>query len=572
MANKKNYIATQIRASLLMLMSIFVYSNTAAQAIPDAGSILQQIERDKATRQLPKAPQLQAAPIPEAMPSKNDLRVQVKRFEFVGNNLLSNKILEQAISTYVNKSLGFKELQALTDNIAKLYADAGYVARVYLPKQDVTEGVVTIQIIEAVFGKVNIDNQGKRIPVDLIKGMVQSEQESGEYLSLEAIDRSLLMINEIPGVRLQGGLSTGSVPQSTDLSLGLTDAPLISGDVGIDNTGSRATGSERLAVNGYLLSPRGLGDMGSINSFVTRGSEYVRLGYSIPVGTKGLRLGVNSSYMHFEVITPEFSALAINGQSNTFGLDASYPLIKSRTFNLNVLGNLDQKSFVNNANGVVASDYKITVASITLAAQKFDQIGGGGVTNASAQLVSGHLDLGGQIESSEDTTLKRDYSKLKLMVSREQTITPKLTLFIGYSTQYANQNLDSSEKFYLGGASGIRAYPTSEGGGARGQLLTIEIRRQLEQGMTLTGFYDWGNVMINTDNGTGQISSPAAINRFDLSGVGASLIYLAPQGITIKGIVSQRLGSNPIRNTTTGFDSDGSLTQTRMWITASKAF
>jgi hemolysin activation/secretion protein len=158
------------------------------------------------------------------------------------------------------------------------------------------------------------------------------------------------------------------------------------------------------------------------------------------------------------------------------------------------------------------------------------------------------------------------------MVSREQSIKPKLTLFIGYSTQYANQNLDSSERFYLGGANGIRAYPTSEGGGARGQLLTIEIRRQLEQGMTLTGFYDWGNVMINADNGTGQVSSPAVINRFDLSGVGTSLTYLAPQGITIKGIVSQRLGSNPIRNTTTGFDSDGSLSQTRIWLTASKAF
>ncbi|MFN5233244.1 MAG: ShlB/FhaC/HecB family hemolysin secretion/activation protein [Burkholderiaceae bacterium] len=572
MLNKKNKIATHIGRSLLTVVSTFVYSNTAAQTIPDAGSILQQLERDKATRQQPKALQLNTAPAPEAMSSKNDLRVHVKRFEFAGNNLLSTKILEEAVQTSVNKSPTFKELQLVTDNITKLYTDAGYVARVYLPKQDITEGTITIQIIEAVFGKINIDNQGKRIPVDLIKGMVQSQQASGEYLSLEAIDRSLLMINEIPGVRLQGGLSTGSVPQSTDLSLALTDTPLLSGNVGIDNTGSRATGPERLTVNGYLLSPRGLGDMGSINTFVTRGSEYVRLGYSIPVGIKGLRLGVNSSFLHFDVITPEFSALAINGQSNTFGLDASYPLIKSRTFNLNLLGNLDQKNFLNNANGTVASDYKISVASITLGAQKFDQIGSGGVTNASAQLVSGHLDLGGQIESSEDTTLNRSYSKLKLMASREQVVTSKLALFIGYSTQFASQNLDSSEKFYLGGASGIRAYPTSEGGGARGQLLTIEIRRQLEQGITLTGFYDWGRVMINTDNGAGQVSSPAAINRFDLSGVGASLTYLAPQGITIKGIVSQRLGSNPLRNTTTGFDSDGSFTQMRMWITASKIF
>jgi hemolysin activation/secretion protein len=346
------------------------------------------------------------------MKSKTDLRVQVKRFEFSGNNLLTNKVLEQTVSMYLNKSIGFRELQAITDNITKLYADAGYLTRVYLPEQDITEGVITIQIIEAVFGEVNINNNGKRIPVDLIKEMAKAQQKPGEYLNLDAIDRSILMINEIPGVRVQGGLSAGRAPQSTDLSLNLADAPLIVGDAGIDNTGSRATGPDRLAVNGYLLSPRGLGDMGSINTFITRGSEYVRIGYSIPVSANGLRLGVNSSNINFDVIAPEFSALDINGRSTTIGIDATYPLIKSRTFNLGLLGSLDKKSFLNNAIGTIASDYKITVASITITAQKFDQLGGGGITNTSAQLVSGHIDLGGRIESSEDDSLKRAYSKL----------------------------------------------------------------------------------------------------------------------------------------------------------------
>ena len=51
--------------------------------------------------------------------------------------------------------------------------------------------------------------------------------------------------------------------------------------------------------------------------------------------------------------------------------------------------------------------------------------------------------------------------------------------FASFSGQMAGGNLDPSEKFYLGGSTGVRAYPSGEAGGSTGQLISLELRRQL---------------------------------------------------------------------------------------------
>ena len=60
--------------------------------------------------------------------------------------------------------------------------------------------------------------------------------------------------------------------------------------------------------------------------------------------------------------------------------------------------------------------------------------------------------------------------------------------------QWANRNLDSQNRFSLGGASGVRAYTTLDGFGDDAALLTLEVNKRLKQGLTVGGFYDGGVV------------------------------------------------------------------------------
>ena len=101
----------------------------------------------------------------------------------------------------------------------------------------------------------------------------------------------------------------------------------------------------------------------------------------------------------------------------------------------------------------------------------------------------------------------------------------------------ASKNLDSAEKFYLGGASGVRAYPSSEGGGAEGQLASLELRARLPQNFALSAFYDWGHVTVNRNNG---FTGASALNAYTLQGAGLTAAWFASFGLNLKATWARR--------------------------------
>jgi hemolysin activation/secretion protein len=110
--------------------------------------------------------------------------------------------------------------------------------------------------------------------------------------------------------------------------------------------------------------------------------------------------------------------------------------------------------------------------------------------------------------------------------------------------------------------SGVRAYPSSEGGGSEGYLFNLEVRKQLPENFTLTGFYDWGSVLVTKNDATAN-----SVNNYDLKGVGVSLGWTAPFGFNLKATLARRIGDNP-NPTTDGNDQDGSLSKNRLWLQA----
>ena len=98
----------------------------------------------------------------------------------------------------------------------------------------------------------------------------------------------------------------------------------------------------------------------------------------------------------------------------------------------------------------------------------------------------GKVDLNGSPNITLDlngSNTQGSYKRLHWGLSRNQFFTDTLSLNLDASGQAANRNLDSSEKFYLGGAAGIRADPLNEGGGAEGQLANFKLRWQIPEAL-----------------------------------------------------------------------------------------
>lgn len=538
--------------------------STSALSAPDAGTLQQQIDRERGAA-LPR----KSAP-PEMAPQTTKpvgaQTITVSAFVFKGNTLLSNEQLASVVAPYLVRAITFAELQQAAVDVANAYRAAGWVVHAFLPEQEVSDGRITIQIIEAVFGGTKLEGgQPTRFKEARLLRIINSAQAKGEALNADRLDRAILLLDDMPGVAASGNLQKGTGKNETELILRATDKPLVNGEVTADNGGAYSTGSARTNGNLYLNSPLGFGDQATASLIHAQGSDYGRLGYTVPAGNDGLRLGASGSYLSYGLVSDSFKDLNVKGTSSTIGLDANYPLIRSRMENLYLGLSAVHKNFYNEASLATTTHYAINDVILSLNGNSFDRLGGDGVNITSLTLTRGDVKLG-TLDASENAGLAGTFTKLNYYLSRQQSITDSVFAYAAVSGQAASTNLDSAEKFYLGGANGVRAYPANEGGGADGQLLNLELRKRLPNNFNLTGFYDLGHVRVNHNNDTN--TSP---NSVTLKGAGASLAWQSSHSLNLKTTWARRIDNNP-NPTSAGNDQDGTLHKNRVWLNVGMTF
>ena len=539
----------RMKTSLILTTagSLFFTSFVNAQTPGDAGALQQQIERERQNT-LPQRSTPSRIAAPRDMAPVSGVTLQINAFKFSGNTLLSEQQLSQALATFINRQLDFAQLQAAAAAAGDAYRAAGWVVNSYLPEQDIQDGIVTIQIVEAVFGNLRLEGDLQRVQAQRLMRGVVAQQAAGQPIRAEALDRALLLADDLPGVAVAGALRAGEREGETDLVYKVAHEPLTTGDARADNTGARSTGASRLSANLLINSPAGLGDQAAASMMVSEGTRYARLSYTVPLGYDGWQLGANASHLGYDLL-----GAPGKGTSQTVGLEARYPIVRARQQNLYLALGTDHKAFDNTFNGATSTRYGMDVTNIGLSGNQFDDVGGGGANSLNLSWVSGQRI--NQIGSSDAR-----FGKWRYALSRQQTLTTALSAYAGLEGQHSKDTLDSSEGFYLGGVNGVRAYPSNEGRGSSGNLLKLELRWRALDNLVVTSFYDHG-----------RVSNSDGTPSYSLQGAGLAATWQAAADWSLSGTLARRIGSNP-GATTTGTDTDGSLTKNRLWLTASFAF
>ncbi|MCA9473624.1 MAG: BamA/TamA family outer membrane protein [Nitrospirales bacterium] len=534
-----------------------------AQTIPDAGVLQQQQRQSEMEREqsFPEEVPPDAPPAPQQAP-QSAVTILVKSFRFSGNTQISDGRLQTVVAPYVNKHLDLAALRKATADIAEYYRQAGWIVRAYLPKQDITDGTVTINIQEATFGGAAISGEPPtHVAAHDITDLIDTQLTPQQLLNTKALDRGLLLADDLPGVAVAGALQAGAREGETTVQVTAADDPLLHGQLGVNNGGNRGTGMAQGYATAYLNSPLKLGDQLIASTIISPGSEYGRLRYTVPIGHDGWRIGASASLLSYRLIAPEFSALRGKGHASTVGLEAFYPLIRARTYNLQMLMNYDYRQFENRALGTRQSDYHINEGTFGLAGNWFETLTGlHGSNFGSLTWVLGTLDQG-RHQASENSNREGFFTKFRLSLSRQQELLPWLSLRGIFSGQKAFETLDSAEKYYMGGPSSVRAYPVNEASGSSGLTTNLELQAQLPYGLTLTGFYDVGRVYNKRNVG----------KDYTLKGGGLSVAWVSWFGLSLDATWSHRLGDNP-NPTATGKDQDGSHILNRFWLSAVYAF
>lgn len=582
---------TSVPLVLLLATVTPLWAQTAPVSPPNAGTLLEQQRRQRPPAQ-PQAVEpgvLPANPTPLPEPVGADGLTTVQRFQLEGGSLVESAAIQSVLSPWLQRPVSLADLRRATAAVEALYRQRGWLARVSLPGQDITDGTVRLLITESRLGRIVLQQSEPPLGVALtarVQALLAQQLPQGQPLGMPALERALLLADDIPGVHLSGSLQASDTPGSTDVIVALRPSEPYRGEASLDNGGNRATGSERASAQLSLLSPLGLGEQINLYASASRGSQYLSLGGYVPVGNHGWRLAAATSVLRYQVLDARNTTTGLppEGGSTSFGASAQYPLVRTALAHWLVSAGLVQTTLRNRDDnqtlGVqdTTSRARSRALQLGLIGHQFDQLGGGGANNASLALTTGRLSLDGSPASAIaadafTVATQGRYSKLRWSASRLQTLTPRLSLLGAATGQFASANLDPSEKLYLGGMQGVRAYPNAEGGGSTGTQLSLELRQELSPQWQTSAFYDWGQVQQYHHNryASSATTPLLARNRITLQGAGLALTWRGGQGTQIQATWARRIGSNPLA-TPSGADTDGSLHKNRFWINASIAF
>jgi len=544
----------------------------------DAGDALRQIERTQEIER-PKIPKLIEKKEEKPLLKEGE-KVKVTSFVFTGNKIITAEDLESFVKKYIGTELTFDEINQAVVSISILYEQKGYLAQATLPEQNITNGIIQVNILEAHFGGTTYLPMGNGekpyVKEGRVMDIVYPSSKVNGPLDLKRLERGILLANDLPGIGVGANLKPGQEVGHTDVEVQIENRARFSTSILADNYGSRSTGYERVLVSANLFNPLRLGDDLNATILKTAGTEYMRLDYSMPVGNNGLRIGSNATYLEYKVITIEYKSLEPVGHSAGFGLEASYPIYRSRDKNLNLDFDYDTKVFQNNTNTEVTSDYYTRIFSTSLSGDFVDQwLLDGATNNAKFIFDHGKNDLKTSQNFATDISNSHThgiFNRAQFSFRRDQFLKNDYTLVIKGSGQWTDHNLDSSQKFYLGGPTGVRAYPASEGSGSEGYLLNLELKKDLPFNLTGSIFYDEGYVRQNVDNldATGAVIN--SLNSYKLKGYGLEFSWRGPLKTNVFFTYAKRDGTNPNRVQDSGKDQDGTLYKDVFWLRAVASF
>jgi len=536
-------IAPSLPQTLLAITIASLAVPASAQSLlgtPDAGQSMREIQAAPLT--LPSASGLRIE-----MPVADDAGVpsggataRVESFVLSGNQSIGDERLLPLLDDLKGRELSLVELQAGAARITAYYRKQGYVlARAYLPAQEISGGQLRIAILEGRYGEVVIDNQSR------VQGWALAplnDLRAGDPLRGEGLERSLLLVSDLPGVSVDATLRPGAGVGASDLLVNVTPGPLVSGSVDLDNYGSRYTGQWRLGGTLNLNNPLGLGDAATLRLMGTDEHQtYYRLAYQLPVGPWATRVGASFSNMRYE-LGRDFQALDAHGRAQIASGYLIQPVVRSRDFNLYGQLQHDYKRLHDKIDLLAYDTLKHSrVWTASLTGDSRDSFAGGGLTSFALSFSSGRLTLSSALDQAiDDLTAKTagSFQKLTASVLRLQRLNDKLSLYTRLQGQWASKNLDSSEKMGLGGAYGVRGYPQGEASGDQGWMGSMELRYAFAPAWHVGAFVDHGRVTINKNPWA------AGDNHRDLSAAGLTLGW-AQYGWQLGAVAAWRLGPAP---------------------------
>ncbi len=322
----------------LAMVLVFAHTLTFAQTAIDPtgrsaeppGPLREEFHRPTPT----PSPVLPIVPLPsetEVPTRPGTVQVLVRDVRVIGNTTFSDQEIAEVTAPFKNRTLLTEDLERLRLALTLLYINKGYLTSgAIIPDQDVTSGIITVQIIEGKLTQIDIEGNrwfrssylrdrlslGSRTPVTL--GPLQ------EQLQLLQQDRRIERVN--------AELRPGDQRGDSVLNVRVADRNPFHASMEVNNYQTPLVGEIRgvgTLVNDNLT---GHGDPLRLSYGHSSGAfPIVDASYALPFNRYGTTFSPYYRRYGFKLIEPPFSPLNIKTNSEIIGMSLRHPIYKTVT-------------------------------------------------------------------------------------------------------------------------------------------------------------------------------------------------------------------------------------------------
>lgn len=565
----------------ILVSGLLVSAHLYAAPFSDSGSIYRQM-KDDTVRNIKRNKMVPKEETVKQMEIKYDdsHKIHVKGFHVVGNEHLTEEELYSVMKPFINQELSTTQLHEAADKLMKYYRKQGYfAAKVYIPPHSVHGGFITLHVYEGHLEQngIELKNSGERIKNDKVIGLLNNTLKPG-IMEKDDYERAILLTDDFPGINAKATIYPGKEVGTARFMMETQDEEVFNGNIDIDNFGNYYTGENRLGTTLYFNSPTKNGEE-LVARLVTTG-KYSNFGYvdmALPVLNNGTRVGFSVDYLKYKL---DHQVIDTNGRGDAWDARAyiKYPFVRTRHLNVEGEASYVYTELVDKSDLGELANRILNKGIFRVSGNHDDDYLSNGVNYFNASLMVGDLNLDDNQAYKEFDALTANtagsFTKLNVEVSRLQHIKGNLSTFISLAGQWASTNLDTSEKFFLGGPYSVSGYPVGQVGGDDGALFHADLRYDLydmpwKGDFQLSAFYTYGWTKIWNDPYLGwQGTNPIISNEITLQSAGIGLSQTWYDTAVVRAMLGKQIGSNDSRNHLTGEDYDQSDSDYRFWLNA----
>ncbi len=226
------------------------------------------------------------------------------------------------------------QIEAVANKITGFYRERGFIlAKAFIPKQRVRDGVVSLTLLLGILGEVSIKNNDM-YDAETLRSVF--DDLLTKPVTNKTVEENLFVINSFPGINVDGYFEPGFQVGDTRLNINVKNEARYNANLRADNHGTDESGLYRFYADFQVNNLLGIADymkIGLLQAKSPNNTTYWQLAFESNFFSPRFRAGIESSRNQFVVNQTISSNSDLSGEVNVLGLYGKYIQKRGRTEN-----------------------------------------------------------------------------------------------------------------------------------------------------------------------------------------------------------------------------------------------